>query len=120
MSLLVFLAHNISGVTVSHGLASDTLVTVVPTAATNLTGTNRTIALAGDWWDLSYQDVEMKTLLEDGTVVGTKRLFGSEVTGQRGYVLMIDEAAKDADAVVGGVRVVFEKKKKKKKKSSSI
>ena len=52
-TLLVFMAYNISGVTISHGLASDMSVTVVPTAATNVTGANRTIALGGRFWDLS-------------------------------------------------------------------
>ena len=58
----------------------------------------------------------MRTLLEDGTVIGTKQLFGAGVTGQHGYVLTIDQAAKDAGAkaVAGGVQVVFEKKKKRK------
>jgi hypothetical protein len=65
----VFLAHNISSVTVSHGLASDTSVTIVPTAATNVTGANRTVSLGGPWWDLSLQDVEMTTQLEDGKFI---------------------------------------------------
>lgn len=65
-TLLVFLAHNISTAAIDFGTAADTRVTVVPTAATNLTHA-RTLAFGGGFWDLAGQDVQMTTMNEDGT-----------------------------------------------------
>ena len=105
-TLLVFLAYGISSASIEYGKTTDTRMTIVPTAATNLTAT-RSLQLSGGWWNLQGCDVQMTTSHENGTTLSTKNLFGKAVSGQQKYALQLDAAAE-----AGALQIVFEKTKK--------
>lgn len=104
-TLLVFLAYNISTAEIALGTPRDKTVTVVPTAATNLTG-HRALQLTGGFWKLEAEDVLMTIADESGTTQQSHRLFGKPLSGQQRYHLLLNHTAPS-----GSLRITFNKVK---------